>query len=68
MWARAPFSASARRTLTRTSPPSGLKVRALSIRLRNTWPSGVSRPDTLISPPPVVTSRTVTPRGSTSEA
>ena len=29
----------------RTSPPGGLNERALSIRLRNTWPSGPSRPE-----------------------
>ena len=35
-----------RRRLTRTSPPGGLNERALSMRLRNTWPSGPSRPVT----------------------
>ena len=37
---------SSRSRLTRTSPSGGLKERALSIKLRNTCPRGMSRPMT----------------------
>ena len=42
------------RTLTRTSPPSGLNLIALWTRLTNTWPSRASSPRTIGTPGSIV--------------